>query len=374
MTRSKLSTDVNEVTNVGEEGFTILDFEGLDGTLELEEEFELVLSGGFSLLEFSIAIVTELVGLGEEVRVSLDLTSSLEGDGGFLVNGVLESGDVINRGVVLVGESTNDGDEVVLSIREGLGISIFLIINSVTGSLEVGEHVVEEISDFSDVVGVEGLSGLRLDQLVVDGEDLVGVTSSDTDGEEGVDDLDERSGDETEGFHFEFVEDVFTFSDGGGGGVDVGSSGLVEGDLGSSGGSQVIELLVVDDEGVGSEVTEVGGSSLFVLSEVELVLGSIVGFLGIIDFTLSEFVFFSEFRSLLGVEGEVLVVFVLDLTDEVVKEFVELVVDLEVVGLEEVNEVCEGDGLPCSNLSRKSGSADGAGPSTRERPSHLGSR
>lgn len=40
-----------------------------------------------------------------------------------------------------------------------------------------------------------------------------------------------------------------------------------------------------------------------------------------------------------------LVVFVLDLTDEVVKEFVELVVDLEVVGLEEVDEVSEGDGL-----------------------------
>jgi len=104
----------------------------------------------------------------------------------------------------------------------------------------------------------------------------VGMSSSNTDGEEGVNNLDEGSWDNTEGGHFEFVEDVFTFVDGNDGLIDVGSSGLVEGDLGSSGGSQVVELLVVDGEGLGSEVTEVVGSGLFVRSEVELSLGSIV--------------------------------------------------------------------------------------------------
>jgi len=173
----------------------------------------------------------------------------------------------------------------------------------------------------------------------------VGVSSSNTDGEEGVDDLDERSGDNTEGGHFEFVEDVLSFVDGSGGLGDVGRSGLVEGDLGSSGGSQVVELLVVDDEGLGSEITEVAGSGLFVRSKVKLSLGCIICVLGIRNFFGSERVFSSEFFSLLSVEGEVLVVFILDLSNKVVKEFIELVVDLEVVGLEEVNEVSEGDGL-----------------------------
>jgi hypothetical protein len=340
-----LCTDVDEVTNVGEEGFTVLDFEGLDGRLELEEEFKLVLSGGFSLLEFGITVVTELVSLGEEVGVSLDLSGSLEGDGGFLVNGVLESFDVGNRLVVLVSKSGNNSDEVVLGVVEVVRIFSFLVVDGVSGGLEVGEHVVKEVSDFSDVVDVEVSSGLGLDQLVVDGEDLVGVSGSDSNSEEGVDNLDEGRGNNTEGGHFEFVEDVFSFVDSGDGLVDVGSSGLVEGDLGSSGGSQVVELLVVDGEGLGSEVTEVVSSGLFVLSEVELGLGSIVRGLSVGDFTFSEFVFFSEFFSLLGVEGEVLVVFILDLSNEVVKEFVELVVDLEVVGLEEVDEVSEGDGL-----------------------------
>jgi len=189
------------------------------------------------------------------------------------------------------------------------------------------------------------LLGLSLEELVVNGEDVVGVTSLNTDGEEGVNNLDERGGDNTHGSHFEFVEDVFSTVDGNDSLIDPGSSGLVFSDLGSSGGSQVVELLVVDGEGLGSEVTEVAGSGLFVLSEVELGLGCVPGVLGIIDFVLSEFVFFSEFFSLLGVQGEVLVVFVLDLANQVVKEFVELVVDLEVVGLEEVNEVSEGDGL-----------------------------
>jgi len=276
MTRLKLSTDVNEVTNVGEKGFSVLDFEGRDSRLKLEEEFKLVLSGGFSLLEFGITVVTELVGLSEEVGVSLDLSGSLEGDGGFLVNGVLESFDVSNRLVVLVGKSGNDGDEVVLSSVEVIGIFRFLVVKGVSGGLEVGEHFVEEISDFSDVVDVEALLGLGLDQLVVNGENLVGVTSSDTEGEEGVGNLDEFSGDNTEGGHFEFVEDVFSFVDGGDGLVDVSSSGLVKSDLGSSGGSQVVELLVVDNEGLGSEVTEVVSSGLFVRSEVELGLAGIV--------------------------------------------------------------------------------------------------
>jgi len=132
------STDVNEVTNVGKKGFTVLDFEGLDGRLELEEEFKLVLSGGFSLLEFSITIVTELVGLGEEGSVSLDFTSSLEGDGGFLVNGVLESFNVGNRCVVLISKSGNNGNKVVLSVVEVVGIGGFLGIEGDLSSLEVG--------------------------------------------------------------------------------------------------------------------------------------------------------------------------------------------------------------------------------------------
>jgi len=338
-------SEVNEVTNVGEEGFTVLDFEGLDGSLKLEEEFELVLSGGFSLLEFGIAIVTELVGLGEESGVSGDLTGGLEGDGGFLVNGVLESLNVGNGVVVLVGESGDNSDEVVLGFVEGIGVRSFLVVKSVSGGLEVGKHIIEEVSEFSDVVDVEVLSGLRLDQLVVNWENLVGVSSSDTDGEETVDDLDERGGDNTEGGHFELVEDVFGFVDSGGGGLDVGTSGLVEGDLGSSGGSEVVELLVVDDEGLGSEITEVASSGLFRGGEVKLGLGSIVSSLASSDFRFSEGVFSREFFSLLSVQSEVLVVFFLDLSDEVVKELVELVVDLEIVGLEEVNEVSEGDGL-----------------------------
>jgi len=241
-----------------------LDFEGLDGRLKLEEEFKLVLSGGFSLLEFGITIVTELVGLVKEISVSLDLSGSLEGDGVFLINGVLESFGVGNGLVVLISESGNNGDEVVLSVVEVVRISGFLVVNGVSSSLEVGQHIIEEISDFSDVVNIEVLSGLSLDQFVVNGEDLVGVTSSNTDSEEGVNDLDERGWDNTEGGHFEFVEDVFSFIDGSDSLVDVGSSGLVEGDLGSSGGSQVVELLVVDGEGLGSEVTEVVGSVLFV--------------------------------------------------------------------------------------------------------------
>lgn len=276
MTRSKLSTDVNEVTNVGEKGFSVLDFEGRNSRLKLEEEFKLVLSGGFSLLEFGITVVTELVSLGEEVGVSLDLAGSLEGDGGFLVNGVLESFDVGNRLVVLVGESGNNGDEVVLGVVEVVRIFSFSVVKGVSGSLEVGQHFIEEVSDFSDVVDVEVSFSLGLDQLVVDGEDLVGMSGSDSNSEEGVNDLDERGGNDTEGGHFEFVEDVFSFVDGGDGLVDVGSSGLVKGDLGSSGGSQVVELLVVDGEGLGSEVTEVVGSGLFVFSEVKLGLGSVV--------------------------------------------------------------------------------------------------
>jgi hypothetical protein len=137
MTRVSNLTEVNEVTNVGEEGFTVLDFEGLDGRLELEEEFKLGFSGGFSLLEFGITVVTELVGLSEEVGVSLDLSGSLEGDGGFLVDGVLESVDVGDRLVELVGESTNDGDEVVFSGGEEISVGGFSIIDGVSGSLEV---------------------------------------------------------------------------------------------------------------------------------------------------------------------------------------------------------------------------------------------
>jgi hypothetical protein len=109
-----------------------------------------------------------------------------------------------------------------------------------------------------------------LEELVVNWEDVVGVTSLDTDSEEVVDDLDEGVGDNTHSFHFEFVEDVFSFVDGNDGLIDPGSSGLVFSNLGSSGGSQVVELLVVDVEGLGSEVTEVAGSGLFVFSEVEL--------------------------------------------------------------------------------------------------------
>lgn len=262
----KLCTDVDEVTNVGEKGFSVLDFEGLDGRLELEEEFKLVLSGGFSLLEFGITVVTELVGLIEEVGVSLDLSGSLEGDGGFLIDGVLESFNVGNRLVVLVGESSNDGNEVVLGSVEVVRIFRFLVVDGVTSGLEVGQHIIEEVSDFSDVVNIEVLSDLGLDQFVIDGEDLLGVTSSNTDSEEGVNNLDEFSGDNTEGSHFEFVEDVFTFVDGNDGGIDVGSSGLVEGDLGGSGGSQVVELRVIDNEGLGSEVSEVVSSGLFVRS------------------------------------------------------------------------------------------------------------
>jgi len=53
------------------------------------------------------------VGLGEEVGVSLDLASSLEGDGGFLVDGVLESVDVSDGFVVLVGQSGDDDVETL---------------------------------------------------------------------------------------------------------------------------------------------------------------------------------------------------------------------------------------------------------------------
>lgn len=91
---------------------------------------------------------------------------------------------------------------------EVVRVSGFLSIKGNLSSLEVSEHVTEEILDFSDVVNVEVLSGLRLNQLVVNWEDLVGVSSFNTDSEEGVDDLDERWWDNTEGLHFEFVEDV----------------------------------------------------------------------------------------------------------------------------------------------------------------------
>jgi hypothetical protein len=227
-------------------------------------------------LEFGITIVTELVSLVEEVGVSLDLSGSLEGDGGFLVNGVLESGDVGNRLVVLVGESGDDIDEVVLGSVEVVRVGGFSIIEGVSTGLEVGNHGIEEISDFSDVVDVEGLLGLSLEELVVNWEDVVGVSGLNTDSQEVVDDLDERGGDNTHSGHFEFVEDVFGFVDGNDSLVNPCSSGLVFSDLDGSVGSQVIELLVVDGEGLGSEVTEVAGSGLFVFSEVKLGLGSIV--------------------------------------------------------------------------------------------------
>jgi len=220
-----------------------------------------------------------------------------------------------------------------------------LVIDGVSRVEEVVEDTVEEVSEFLDVRNVEGLSSLGLDELGVNGENLVGVAGSDGDGEEGVDHLDESNWDDTGGFEFELVEDVLGFSDLGDGVVDGFSSLVVEGDLTSSGDSEVVELLAVNVQGLAGEISEVSSSGLFTLGEVELGLASVKRVSGGIDFRLSEVEFFSAFFSLFGVEVQVVFVLLEDLVVEVVEEANELVVLLEGVGLEEVDEVSEGNSL-----------------------------
>jgi len=220
-----------------------------------------------------------------------------------------------------------------------------LVIDGVSRAEEVVEDSVEEVSEFLDVRNIESLSGLRLDELGVNGENLVGVASSDGDGEEGVDHLNELDGDDTGGFEFELIKDVLGFSDLLDGVVDGFSSLGVEGDFSSSGDSEVIELLVVNVEGLASEVSEVSSSGLFTLGEVELGLASVEGVSGSFDFRLSEVELFLAVFSLFSVEVKVVFVLLEDLVVEVVKEANELVVLLEGVGLEEVDEVSEGDSL-----------------------------
>jgi len=157
--------------------------------------------------------------------------------------------------------------------------------------------------------------------------------------------LDELDGDDTGGFEFELIKDVLGFSDLSYGVVEGFSSLVVEGDLSGSGNSEVIELLAVNVEGLASEVSEIGSSGLFALSEVELSLASVEGVGGGIDFVLSEAEFFVAFFSLFSVEVEVVFVLLEDLVVEVIKESNELVVLLEGVGLEEVDEVSEGNSL-----------------------------
>jgi len=192
---------------------------------------------------------------------------------------------------------------------------------------------------------------LGLDELGVDGENLVGVASSNGEGEETVDHLDELDWDDTSGFEFELVEDVFGFSDLSNGVVNGFSSLGVEGGLTGSGDSEVVELLVVNVEGLAGKISEIGSSGLFTLGEVELSLSSIKGVFSIVDFVLSERVFFVALFSLFSVEVKVVFVLLEDLVVKVVKETNELVVLLEGVGLEEADEVSEGNSLLLLRLS-----------------------
>lgn len=196
-----------------------------------------------------------------------------------------------------------------------------------------------------DIRNIEGLLDLGLDELGVDWENLVGVAGSDGDGEETVDDLNELDWNDTSVFEFEFVEDVLG-SVYGTDGIIKGLSSLgVEGNLSSSGNSEVIELLVVNVEGLAGKISEVGSSGLFALSKVELSLALAKGFSGSVDFIRSEAEFFRAFFSLLSVKIEVIFVLLEDLVVEVVKETNKLVVLLESVGLEEVDEISEGNSL-----------------------------
>jgi len=65
---------------------SILDFEGLDGSLQLADEFKLSSSDAFTLLEFEVSVVAETVSLFKEFTVSGDLALGFEGDGSFLFN------------------------------------------------------------------------------------------------------------------------------------------------------------------------------------------------------------------------------------------------------------------------------------------------
>jgi len=96
-----------------------LDFEGLDGSLQLGDKFELSSSDGFTLLEFNISIVAKAVSLFKEFTVSGDLAVGFKGDGGFLFNDATESSNVFSGEVKLVVESGNDVDEVSLGFFEG---------------------------------------------------------------------------------------------------------------------------------------------------------------------------------------------------------------------------------------------------------------
>lgn len=89
---------------------SILDFEGLDGSLQLADEFELSSSDGFTLLEFYIGIIAESVSLFKELSVSGDLSVGFKGDGGFLFNDTSKSLNVLGREVELVVKSANDID------------------------------------------------------------------------------------------------------------------------------------------------------------------------------------------------------------------------------------------------------------------------
>lgn len=287
--------------------------QSFNSRFKLAQEFNLVGSSLFSLVEFSIRVLADNFSLGKEITVSLDLSSGQVFDGFFLDFAVAHLSDVGSGLVDLVFKLGNGFSQGSLFSFVVLSVSTFLLVDSQISRFEVRLKFVDQFSQSDDVISVEGLSKVGLDEGIVDWENLVTVARSDGNSEETVDELDEVGWDDTFSFQFEFVQVVNKSVDFDHCFLESLLSQLVKVDLSISDSFEVSELFVVDFEGSLGKVSNVGGSLLFRGADGSLGVGSIEGVFSSADFGVSEDLFVGTLLSLLGVESKMLLVFLLDL-------------------------------------------------------------